>query len=163
MTAGARREDRERCMAEGMDGYLAKPINKDSLLALVARSLKRASAPEATIDPAVLNELRVLDAATDENLLDDLVDQFILDTDPLLVELREALERGNALVVGRIAHAIKGSSSQLGGRRCASSCDRLEGRATAGRLSDGQADLHDVEMDYQDLRQALTLLCSTAA
>jgi len=39
MTAGARREDRERCIAEDMDAYLAKPVSKDALLALVARSL----------------------------------------------------------------------------------------------------------------------------
>ncbi len=39
MTAGARREDRERCLAEGMDSYLAKPVSKDALLALVARSI----------------------------------------------------------------------------------------------------------------------------
>jgi two-component system sensor histidine kinase/response regulator len=39
MTAGARREDRERCIAEGMDGYLSKPVSKDALLALVARSI----------------------------------------------------------------------------------------------------------------------------
>ncbi len=39
MTAGARREDRERCIAEDMDGYLAKPVSKDALLALVARSM----------------------------------------------------------------------------------------------------------------------------
>jgi CheY-like chemotaxis protein len=39
MTAGARQEDRERCLAEGMDSYLAKPVNKDALLALVGRYL----------------------------------------------------------------------------------------------------------------------------
>ena len=33
-------EDRERCLAEGMDSYLAKPVSKDALLALVARSVK---------------------------------------------------------------------------------------------------------------------------
>ena len=35
LTAGASREDRKRCLAAGMDGYLAKPFNKDALLALV--------------------------------------------------------------------------------------------------------------------------------
>ncbi|MGI8425832.1 MAG: response regulator [Actinomycetota bacterium] len=40
LTAGARPEDRDRCLAEGMDSYLAKPVKKDALLALVARSLK---------------------------------------------------------------------------------------------------------------------------
>jgi len=41
MTAGARREDQERCMAEGMDSYLAKPVSKDALLALVSRSVRK--------------------------------------------------------------------------------------------------------------------------
>jgi CheY-like chemotaxis protein len=40
MTAGARREDRERCLSEGMDSFLAKPVSKDALLALVAKSLR---------------------------------------------------------------------------------------------------------------------------
>jgi PAS domain S-box-containing protein len=35
LTAGARQEDKERCLAEGMDSYLAKPVTKDALLALV--------------------------------------------------------------------------------------------------------------------------------
>jgi CheY-like chemotaxis protein len=37
MTAGARGEDRERCLAEGMDHSLAKPVKKDALLALVGQ------------------------------------------------------------------------------------------------------------------------------
>jgi CheY-like chemotaxis protein len=43
MTAGARREDRERCLAQGMDAYLSKPISKDGLLAIVSSSLKHRS------------------------------------------------------------------------------------------------------------------------
>jgi two-component system sensor histidine kinase/response regulator len=36
MTAGARREDEERCLAVGMDGYLSKPVSKAALLSMVA-------------------------------------------------------------------------------------------------------------------------------
>ncbi len=40
MTAGARREDQERCLAGGMDSYLSKPVSKDALLAVVHRSVR---------------------------------------------------------------------------------------------------------------------------
>ena len=50
MTAGARVEDRDRCLAEGMDGYLAKPISKDTLLALVAQFMN--DGPPAPGEPA---------------------------------------------------------------------------------------------------------------
>ena len=42
MTAGARREDQDRCLAVGMDSYLAKPVSRDALLAMVARTIKKA-------------------------------------------------------------------------------------------------------------------------
>jgi PAS domain S-box-containing protein len=41
MTAGARPEDEARCLAEGMDSYLAKPIGKQALLTLIGASLDR--------------------------------------------------------------------------------------------------------------------------
>jgi PAS domain S-box-containing protein len=41
MTAGARREDRKRCLAAGMDAYLAKPVSKDALLAMVGRAVRQ--------------------------------------------------------------------------------------------------------------------------
>jgi two-component system sensor histidine kinase/response regulator len=168
MTAGARREDRERCLAEGMDDYLAKPVSKDTLLALVARSVKASEGivdpqPTAdynpvdtvTIDPQVFDELRLLGQATDEDFLAQLVDQFIQETEPLLVQLRAALANGATDDVLRIAHTIRGSGEQLGGRRLALSCSRLEAKTKTDCLSPGTEDLQQLEFDYQDLCRTL--------
>ena len=168
MTAGARREDRERCMDAGMDGYLAKPINMDKLLTLVDNSMRigtnrtppRSSSSysdaEPTIDPTFLDELRVLGEASKQDLLGDLVSQFVADTDVLLVEIRGAFEMKDALAVARIAHNIKGSAGQLGARRLTSSCGQLESSASEGRLAEGRSELQQMEDDYLAVRSALT-------
>jgi two-component system sensor histidine kinase/response regulator len=175
LTAGARREDRERCLSAGMDGHLAKPINQDALLALVARSARHGvtsipavsrishpTAAEFAIDHADFDELRLLAEATEHDFVTELIDQFVRETDLLLVDLRAASAQGDAVAVGHLAHSIMGSGGQLGGRRLALSCGRLEGRAIAGDLSDRPTDLAEVESDYRDLRVALTELRSSA-
>ncbi|MDX6233780.1 MAG: two-component system, sensor histidine kinase and response regulator, partial [Nocardioidaceae bacterium] len=155
MTAGARDEDRAHCLAEGMDSYLAKPVSKDALLALVARSLKSRPATEITLDPDVIEKLRGFGEPDEDDFVGQLVDQFIRDTDPLVVRLRDAFENGDAASVGEIAHSIKGGCAQLGGWRLASSSGRLEDRAFGGSLRDGQADLREVEVHFHELRRAL--------
>jgi HPt (histidine-containing phosphotransfer) domain-containing protein len=107
------------------------------------------------IDAAVLAELFAMADGGEPEFLANLVDQFARETESRLIELREAFETDNAPAVGRIAHLIQGSACQLGGRRLAVSCDRLEGNATRGSLSDAATDLQGVEMDYQDLSRAL--------
>ena len=53
LTAGARRDDRERCLAAGMNEYLSKPVSKDALLALVRSSIKAGAAASAAQDQAL--------------------------------------------------------------------------------------------------------------
>jgi histidine phosphotransfer protein HptB len=115
-----------------------------------------AAVDEIAIDLAVFDELRLLGGGAEEDFLAELVDLFVHDTEPLLVQVREALEVGDAPAVGRFAHSMKGICGQLGGRRLVLSCDRLEGKAIAGLLAEGQTDLQEVELDYQELRRALT-------
>jgi HPt (histidine-containing phosphotransfer) domain-containing protein len=151
-----------------MDSYVAKPVSKETLLALVARSVghvpapslaapivDRASGDDLTIDPAVFDELRLLGEATEQDFLAELVGQFVAETGPLLVELRLAMEIGDAPAVARIAHDIKGSGDQLGGRRLALSCSHLEQMARADSLVDAKTSLQEVNFDYEDLCRTL--------
>jgi CheY-like chemotaxis protein len=46
LTAHAMRGDRERFLAAGCDGYVSKPIDSESFLAIVDRALARSAEPE---------------------------------------------------------------------------------------------------------------------
>ncbi|MFZ5774746.1 MAG: GAF domain-containing protein [Thermodesulfobacteriota bacterium] len=49
LTAHAMKEDRQRCLDAGMDGYLAKPVRLDDLLATVGQFLRPAKAQDGGI------------------------------------------------------------------------------------------------------------------
>jgi HPt (histidine-containing phosphotransfer) domain-containing protein len=150
-----------------MDSYLAKPVSKDALLALVAQSVKEATAliasvsadgstaDDAILDRTVFDELRALGGDAQKEFLTDIVAQFISDTDPVLVEMRDLFDAGDAAAVSRLAHSIKGSCSQLGGQRLSSSCTRLEEASNSDNLSTATTALAAVETDHKDLCQAL--------
>jgi CheY-like chemotaxis protein/HPt (histidine-containing phosphotransfer) domain-containing protein len=176
MTAGARREDRNRCLAAGMDAYLAKPVSKDALLALVGRSVNysRNSEPavlpepdisreEVALDPTVLDGLRLL-GATEADPVNEIVNTFIRDAEPTLLRLGEAVASKDGDAVALIAHNIRKSSGQLGGRRLEASCNRLERRAVAGILFDGRtnSEVQDLEHDYRELSGLLSRQRSSA-
>ena len=103
------------------------------------------------IDEAALSELR----SFGDDFLVELVGQFTEETDALLLQLRESFEAGDTTAVGRIAHNVKGSAGQLGGRALASACDRVERDAVAGDPTGNPTDLRAVELEYKILRLAL--------
>jgi two-component system, sensor histidine kinase and response regulator len=177
MTASARHEDRERCFAQGMDGYLAKPVSSAALLALMKSTLNASrSSPfesslanespapgEVALDPSFLEDLRLLRDPAGGRTLVDLVHLFGSDTELRLVQLHSAFDHGDTPAMGRIAHSIMGSSGQMGGRRLVRTCDRLERKAASGSMSECHNLLDQVEIDFRELRDALMDECSRDA
>jgi PAS domain S-box-containing protein len=166
MTAGARHEDRERCLAEGMDSYLAKPVGRDALLALVALSLKKRPPaangdvgedvpPHAALDVQVLDQLQRLGEANGEDLVGQLAVVFLTEADAQVVALRRALADADAAEVVRTAHALRGGSASLGATYLARLCATLETDSGAGDLEGGRPLLEAVEAELGRVRAAL--------
>ncbi|HEX4690973.1 MAG TPA: response regulator [Solirubrobacteraceae bacterium] len=143
MTANAMAGDRERCLAAGMDDYLAKPLRAEDLDGALERWLGMPSpAPAASPDPAAVDAL--VDEARVRTFRDDypeiagrLVDLFAEATPPILADLREAVADGDEDRVRRAAHELKGSCQNIGATFMATLCLELEGDlSAAGRLDE---------------------------
>ena len=132
LTASAMPGDREKCLAAGMNDYLAKPLRIHDLAETVARWLP-ASTPKAapgmepgghtrSLLPARLHELR--DLLGDD--LPRLIDTYLEDTRRRIDELSDALRRGDMAGLRRCAHALKSSSGNIGAAALAALAARLE-------------------------------------
>jgi HPt (histidine-containing phosphotransfer) domain-containing protein len=106
LTAFSMKGDRERCLAAGMDGYLAKPIRAAELYAALDRVAAGPPAPrpDSVLDPATLRAA----CGGDPELLGELVHLFRGRAPALLANVRDAVARRDADALARAAHACKG-------------------------------------------------------
>ncbi len=159
MTASAMQGDREKCLAAGMDDYVAKPISPDAMEAMLARWVPRApveAVEEETVsplDPAMLENLRAIDG--DGSLLIELIDTFQRIAPLRIAALNKASAKGSAPSLERAAHSFLGSCANLGARHLADLCARLEHMGRAGSTTGARELISTLEQEYTVVQEAL--------
>jgi HPt (histidine-containing phosphotransfer) domain-containing protein len=84
---------------------------------------------ERSLDRSVLDTL-LENLEGDAVSLAELITAYLEDTPRQIEQLELALEKGDASVVERIAHTIKGTSAAFGAEALAHHCQKLERSAT---------------------------------
>src|SRR5215218_10319405 len=166
MTANAMQGDREKAIEAGMDDYVAKPVGREELEAVLRRWISR---PEdgpsvqndedpgpPTIDLSVLESRRGPQKGGEPDKLARIVNLFVEDVPIQLAAIRRAVERGEAQEVEEKAHMLKGGSGYMGAARLAQMCARLEESGASGELSRAPELLDAIETEFGRVRPALT-------
>ncbi|MDX2194260.1 MAG: ATP-binding protein [Gemmatimonadales bacterium] len=138
MTASALADDREACLAAGMDDFVTKPMSIEQLSAVLGKWLPAEAgrvepAPAAAAPPMpdvlhaeTIRELQALSADGGPDLLGELARLFLAETPERLGRLRALLQAGDRDGMRRVAHTIKGSCGSLGARRMMTAAGQLE-------------------------------------
>jgi len=155
MTAHATIEERQRCLASGMNDHVAKPIDPALLFETLGRFYRpparppsspssatgedRGQGPRATTeDLPTLEGLDTKDGlgrvAGNRKLYLKLLRQFVEQQGAASAQISEALARGDTAVAERLAHTVKGVGGNLGARAVQGVAGTLE-KAIATKTS----------------------------
>jgi CheY-like chemotaxis protein/HPt (histidine-containing phosphotransfer) domain-containing protein len=169
MTAAALRSDQERCLAVGMDDYVAKPVSIEALGAALQRWAPRDDRPDRSItappaalpaaeqpvDLAALADLHDLERDDGVSFLSDLIDRFEADTPVRLAALRTAVATGVVDAMRREAHRLSGSCSILGARGMQALCIEIERLAGSGTTDNAPPLVERLVAEYARVQEVL--------
>jgi CheY-like chemotaxis protein/HPt (histidine-containing phosphotransfer) domain-containing protein len=136
VTASASADDRRRCLDIGMDDHLRKPLQIAVLSSVLSRLLDSPSSasfgPERSesgshpeLDHSMIEGLRAL-GEDDGTFLRGLIRQFRVDGDARLARLGRAAEDGDIFAIRGLAHALCGSSANIGAAGVTAACRAIE-------------------------------------
>jgi CheY-like chemotaxis protein len=154
LTARSREEDRQRCLAAGMDDFLAKPIQAANLWAAIDRTA-RARPPGGAAGPALLDP-RVLLAACggDAAILDSICRTLRARLPDHLRAVQDAFRDADAPRLREAAHKLCGmvtAFSTVAGRVAS----ELEDRAAQGQFEEAGPLVRQLETMAQDLMRVV--------
>ena len=176
LTANAMRGDRDRCIAAGMDDYLAKPLRVDQLGEALERCIpvgKRdaggdgasadgsvdleveASVPSVNLE--ILEQLNFMLGGGEPGFLAGLVDEFITDANELMDEIRSSVRGVSAPRLQHSAHTLKSSAALFGAAAMSLTCEELEAMGANGQMANAPSTLARLEDQFtavaRDLRR----------
>ncbi|WP_455172830.1 ATP-binding protein [Azospirillum largimobile] len=178
MTANALSGEMERCLAAGMDDYLAKPVTLAQLSQVLARRLDAASRPPEPPEPQAarppedaalpvldLGHLRETFGGNWEDGVDagtlDMMDFFIETTRPTLDRVRQALDAGEMEEARAAAHSAAGAARTAGARVLAAACTALERAIVEARLEDVERHARAMAEAFPEVEKAIHTLRHT--
>jgi CheY-like chemotaxis protein len=142
MTASALPSDRAKCLEAGMNDFLAKPIEPETLWRELSRWIKPAQRSKAPVKPepdaparADVPVIAGLDtqagirlALNDQALYRRLLTSFVSSHEAFRQQLQQALHQNDLELSVRLVHTLKGSAAQIGATELASQAQTFEHR-----------------------------------
>lgn len=164
VTAAAMTGDRDRCLREGMDDYLPKPVELEDLKTVLGKWLPQpADDPSSAVELAsaaprhvCFDEQALLKRLMqDRNLAAVAVGAFLTDFGSQLARLNAHLEAADCDAVWHQAHKMKGAASAVSAVRLRALAAEIEEAARAGDLGSAVKLRQPVIDEFEDVKLTL--------
>jgi HPt (histidine-containing phosphotransfer) domain-containing protein len=115
--------------------------------------------PDPSVDLSVLEMLRSLEDDGDA-FIAGLVATYVSDTTERMAVLRKAFAQRNSEALERAAHAIKGSSANIGARRMAALGGTLQDAGKAGDFATAAPMIAELEGEFLRVQDRLAIVAN---
>jgi two-component system sensor histidine kinase/response regulator len=148
VTAYALKEDQDKCLQAGADGYLSKPLNPQKLCSALESFM---SVPEMKTASELVDLSAALEVSGgDRDLLHEAVGVFLQQDYPRqLDDLKEGIARRDASLVRKAAHGLKGMLDSFGSRSARDVALRLEAMGRQDDLNEAPRALIELEAEVE--------------
>ena len=158
LTANSMPGDKARCLAAGMDDYLAKPFNRNSLIEILDRWGSGAPPTDANDDPMneplipIVENPQLKELSID--VVSEVVETFCEFSAGVVDDLANAATCRDFAQLQQRAHSLKSAAANVGAMKLSSMATDLE-KAAASQLDDA-ADSTGLDLELE--RSALALV-----
>jgi len=167
LVVGDTQSNRQRCAEAGADAVLSAPVRKPELVAAVDRTMEMKSEPppaaKRALQPALDFEAALERVEGDRALLEELLRLFFDECKTAVSQIRQAWTSGDSIVVGRLAHTLKGSSANVGAIGVSEAALVLEHLARSGTPKIDEDHVVSLEKELERLIPELDALLKHAA
>ncbi|MEO8032572.1 MAG: response regulator, partial [Gemmatimonadota bacterium] len=178
LTAHALTGERERCLAQGMNGYVPKPFRPQELFSAVETAELARGAPVRSADPAahppvdssqqpaasdeppavdLVEFRRAMKEAGIEDSADRILDLFVESGTERLEALTTAAESRDGAAMARSAHAFRSPAGAIGAGRLAEGLLEIELAGKAGMIDQACAAFERVQPEARKVLAYLTV------
>ena len=182
LTAHTMPEDREQCMAAGMNGYITKPVSTKSVADALANIVLPAKEKPAGLTAAGYSAVAggdlscvagsakrddpgffpVFDSKAfsdrlsgDSALIREIINIFLNETPKSILELEKTIEKQQQETAARLAHTIKGSVANVSGQKLHAVARRIEDACGTADWKEAQALLPKLSRQFEMLERAM--------
>jgi PAS domain S-box-containing protein len=174
VTANSLAGDEEHCLSAGMDGYLGKPFSRQELLRKLVRFTRNRKAPLAApqtdasasrpnLDRARFKDMAQLLGSASRDGHAMLLRSFQRNTEKRVDDLERAVAGKDADAAYGVAHAIKGSSGNLGFVGLEGLAGKIEAMARASALDAVAVEMVAMREELGRVRLFLQDYCKDSA
>ena len=102
-------DDQARCLEAGMNDFIGKPVDSNTLVAAIERHLGKTGKSRSSSQQSDIPVKHVREDA----FLEQIIDKFLEDVPQVIAGLQRALDQGDAVKLQHIAHRLRGATDVL--------------------------------------------------